>query len=512
MKYLLGTRNSIFAEEESVVKPEEIKWRSDAEISGRGGALQGKLDLLVDLDFRMAASALYADVVLPTATWYEKNDLSSTDMHPFVHPFQNAVDPLWEARSDWDIFRTLAQAVSKVATESKLPIYKDVFAVPIQHDTEGETAQPEGKILDWSKGDCEPIPGKTMPAIAMIERDYTKIYDKWIALGPAIQKGNGMKGLGWKSDDLYEEIRTRNGIIEDKNLISYGLPSIYDAKQACDAVMGLSTTTNGKVAVRAWADLEKKTGLSNLVDLAKDRESERFTFEMVAIQPRETITSPTFTGSNKNRRYSPFTVSIEQLVPFRTVTGRQAFYLDHEMMFEWGEAMSVYKPMLDFRPLKNPLGQTKEITLKFLTPHNKWSTHSMYFDSQQLLTLFRGGQTVWLNEKDAAEIGVRDNDWCEVYNRNGVVISRAVVSPRLPRGVMFMYHAQDRHINVPGSKISGTRGGTHNTPTRIHMKPTHMIGGYGQLSYGFNYYGTTGNQRDIYVVVRKAEEVVWHED
>lgn len=84
-----------------------------------------------------------------------------------------------------------------------------------------------------------------------------------------------MKGLSWKSDDLYEEIRTRNGIIEDKNLISYGLPSIYDAKQACDAVMGLSTTTNGKVAVRAWEDLERKTGLSNLTDLASARSNER---------------------------------------------------------------------------------------------------------------------------------------------------------------------------------------------------------------------------------------------
>ena len=233
-----------------------------------GGALQGKLDLFVDLDFRMAASALYSDVVLPTAMWYEKDDLSSTDMHPFVHPFQAAVDPLWEARTDWNIFRTLAKAVSKVSTEAKLPVYKDVFAVPIQHDTEGETAQPEGKILDWSKGECEPIPGKTMPAIAMIERDYMKIYDKWIALGENITKGNVMKGLGWKSDDLYEEIRTRNGVIEDKNLISYGLPSMYTAKQACDAVMGLSTTTNGKVAVSAWKDLEKKTGLSNLTELA----------------------------------------------------------------------------------------------------------------------------------------------------------------------------------------------------------------------------------------------------
>ena len=58
-----------------------------------------------------------------------------------------------------------------------------------------------------------------------------------------------------------------------------------------------------------------------------------------------------------------------------------------------------------------------EITLKYLTPHNKWSTHSMYFDSQQMLTLFRGGQTIWLNEDDAAEIGVKDNDWVEAFNK-----------------------------------------------------------------------------------------------
>ena len=194
LKYLLGTKNSLFAEEESPIKPTEIKFRSNSEISRLGGALEGKLDLLVDIDFRMASSALYADVVLPTATWYEKTDLSSTDMHPFVHPFQPAVDPLWEARTDWDIFRTLAKAVSKVATESNFPVYKDVFAAPIQHDSEGETAQPEGKILDWSKGDCEPVAGKTMPAIGLIERDYKKIYDKWIALGPNVEKGMGSKG------------------------------------------------------------------------------------------------------------------------------------------------------------------------------------------------------------------------------------------------------------------------------------------------------------------------------
>ena len=52
----------------------------------------GKLDLFTTLDFRMNGSCVYSDVVLPAATWYEKHDLSSTDLHPFVHPF-NAGDP-----------------------------------------------------------------------------------------------------------------------------------------------------------------------------------------------------------------------------------------------------------------------------------------------------------------------------------------------------------------------------------------------------------------------------------
>ena len=56
----------------------------------------GKLDLAVTLDFRISSNALYSDMVLPTATWYEKDDLNTTDMHPFIHPFNAAVQPLWE--------------------------------------------------------------------------------------------------------------------------------------------------------------------------------------------------------------------------------------------------------------------------------------------------------------------------------------------------------------------------------------------------------------------------------
>jgi nitrate reductase alpha subunit len=122
-----------------------------------------------------------------------------------------------------------------------------------------------------------------------------------------------------------------------------------------------------------------------------------------------------------------------------------------------------------------------------------------------MLTLFRGGPTVWLSDVDAKELEIADNDWVEVFNRNGVMVARAVVSHRIPPGVGLSYHSQDRHVNVPLSEVSGTRGGTDNSVTRISLKPTHLIGAYAQLSYGFNYYGPTSSQRDEMVAVRKLQ-------
>jgi nitrate reductase alpha subunit len=74
-----------------------------------------------------------------------------------------------------------------------------------------------------------------------------------------------------------------------------------------------------------------------------------------------------------------------------------------------------------------------------------------------------------------------------------------------------MYHAQEKMTNVPGSEITGKRGGIHNSVTRTTLKPTHMIGGYAQLSYGFNYYGTVGSNRDEFVIMRKMRDVDWRD-
>jgi nitrate reductase alpha subunit len=183
-------------------------------------------------------------------------------------------------------------------------------------------------------------------------------------------------------------------------------------------------------------------------------------------------------------------------------------------MLELGEGLPTYRPPLSYRRHYGEQGVKEqgraEVTLRYLTPHSKWSIHSEYQDNIHMLTLFRGGPVIWISPQDAETIGVKDNEWIEAYNRNGVVACRAVVSHRLPQGTCLMYHAKDRHLNVPLTELTGNRGGTDNSLTRIVFKPTHLIGGYAQLSFGFNYYGPCGAQRDEITVIRKrVSEVVY---
>ena len=507
MKHLLGTKDGLLANPNETEKPEEIVWREET---------NGKLDLLVALDFRMTTTPLYADVVLPAATWYEKHDISSTDMHPFIHPFNPAVDPLWESKSDWDIYKTIAKSVSELAKTHMKGVFKDVVTTPLAHDTQQEIATPLGLVKDWSKGEIEAIPGKTMPGFAVVERDYTQIYDKYISVGPLLEKGKiGAHGVSFSVKEQYDELKLMLDTWED-GTVKNGLPRMDTARKVADVILNVSSASNGKVSQKSYEDLEQQTGME-LKDISAERASEKITFPNITAQPREVIPTAVFPGSNKlGRRYSPFTTNIERLVPFRTLTGRQSYYIDHEVFLQFGENLPIYKPTLP--PMvfgtkdKQIKGGVDTLVLRYLTPHGKWNIHSTYQDNLHMLTLFRGGPTVWISKEDAQSNDINDNDWLEVYNRNGLVTARAVVSHRMPRGTMFMYHAQDKHIETPGSEITDTRGGSHNAPTRIHLKPTQLVGGYAQISYGFNYYGPIGNQRDVYVTIRKMKEVDWLED
>ena len=172
-----------------------------------------------------------------------------------------------------------------------------------------------------------------------------------------------------------------------------------------------------------------------------------------------------------------------------------------------GEALPVFRPPLDMTALfgETPIGDkgADGISVRYLTPHNKWAIHSMYQENFYMMNLSRGGQNIWMSVEDAEAVGITDNDWVEAVNRNGVVAARAVVSHRMPKGTAFMHHGQERTVNVPVTERDGKRGGVTNSLTRIMIKPSHLIGGYAQLSYAFNYYGPTGNQRDEVTMIRK---------
>lgn len=506
LRHLLGTRHGLMGkdlDERNAKKPEDVRWHDEPK--------EGKVDLLVTLDFRMSTTCLYSDIVLPTATWYEKDDMNTSDMHPFIHPLSKAIDPVWESRSDWDIFKGIAKRFSELC-EGHLGLEQDFVTVPLQHDTPAELAQPDG-VKAWWKGECELEPGKTAPNMVVVERDYPNTYKRFTSLGPLLEKlGNGGKGISWNTDDEVEflgQLNYRHG----EEGAHQGRPKIETAIDAAEVILSLAPETNGQVAVKAWEALSKFTGRDHS-HLARPKEDEKIRFRDIQAQPRKIISSPTWSGlEDEHVSYNAGYTNVHELIPWRTVTGRQQFYQDHEWMRDFGETQCLYKPPINTKTVKPLLGKKpnghKELVLNWITPHQKWGIHSTYSDNLLMLTLSRGGPIIWLSETDAKQADIVDNDWIEVYNVNGAISARAVVSQRVPEGMSMMYHAQERTVNVPGSEMTETRGGIHNSVTRAVMKPTHMIGGYAQQSYGFNYYGTVGCNRDEFVIVRKMHKVDW---
>lgn len=500
LKHYLGTHTNLIAEEQAKEHVEDVIWHDKVEL--------GKMDLVVDLNYRMDSSALYSDIILPAATYYEKNDLNSTDLHSFIHPLQAAVPACWESKSDWDIFREIARKTSKLAEKYITEPLEDLVATPLAHDTPAEIAQ--RKVKDWSKGECEAIPGKTMPAMKIVKRDYRNVFNRFISLGPNFRNGLGMHGLQFEVADFYDAYKESN---PTEKWGGGEYPSLREDLLVCEAILHFAPETNGELAFRAYKAEAAKTGLDHSHAAEKTR-SVRITFDDIAAQPRRILTTPFWTGvTSDDRTYSAYCQNVEGLIPWRTLSGRQHYYLDHETYIAYGEHLPTYKP----RPPRELLGDLRmskpeggTLILNYLTPHGKWSIHSTYGDTLRMRTLSRGHDPIWINDKDALLLGIVDNDWVEIFNDHGVMCTVANVSARIPRGMCFIYHSPERTLGIPKSPERGNRrAGGHNSLTRAKLKPLFMVGGYGQFTYAFNYWGPQGVNRDTFVAVKKLEKVIW---
>ena len=198
------------------------------------------------------------------------------------------------------------------------------------HDTPAELAQPFD-VKDWKRGECELIPGKTAPNMQVVERDYPNVYKRFTALGPLMSKiGNGGKGINWNTEKEVRQLGELSGVVEAEGP-TRGMPKIETDIDACEVVMMLAPETNGHVAVKAWEALSKITGRDHK-HLAIHREDEDPHRDIQA-QPRKIISSPTWSGiESETVSYNAGYTNVHELIPWRTLTGRQQFYVDHPWM------------------------------------------------------------------------------------------------------------------------------------------------------------------------------------
>ena len=248
-----------------------------------------------------------------------------------------------------------------------------------------------------------------MPALQLVERDYTAIADKLASIGPLADKlGFTVKNVTFRLEEQLARLAESGGVMLGG--AADGRPAIDTDQKMAEAILTLSGTTNGELATQGFRTLERRVG-KPLHDLAEGSEEKRITFAQTQQAPVAVITSPEWSGSETGgRRYAPFTVNVERLKPWHTLTGRMHFFLDHDWMRDLGEALPMYRPPLDMHrlfgePELGPDG-AKQVVVRYLTPHSKWSIHSEYQDNLFMLSLSRGGPTVWLSPADADAIGV----------------------------------------------------------------------------------------------------------
>lgn len=72
-------------------------------------AMKNKLDFLVVVDQFFTDAASIADVILPAASLFEYIDLMASHVNEYYQLIDQVIEPLWEARSDMEIYSELAK-------------------------------------------------------------------------------------------------------------------------------------------------------------------------------------------------------------------------------------------------------------------------------------------------------------------------------------------------------------------------------------------------------------------
>ena len=184
-------------------------------------------------------------------------------------------------RSDYEVFRDLAAALSDKATKW-LGVQRDVITQPSHHDSPDELGMPNGIVPDPEEQGL--IPGVTMPKLHVVERDYTKVYEKWAHLGPLPAKaGTGVHGTKFNVEKQVKELELICGTTET----SMGeLVDLSKDTKVIDAILHLSGVSNGELAKQGFEFLSSRTG-KDLTPLGTPDEDVRICLLYTSPSPRD---------------------------------------------------------------------------------------------------------------------------------------------------------------------------------------------------------------------------------
>ena len=240
LKHLLGVTTSAVRSEESPpeLRPKEVVWRDEAAEAQARPAGHARLPherLVPALGRRAAGGHLVRE-----ARHLEHRPApvrARLLRRPSGRPGRRA--PTGTSSCGWP-------SRSRALAERHLGVRTDLVAAPLLHDTPDELAQIGAPVRDWKLGECEPIPGQTMPKLIPVVRDYPALHAQMTAPRPAGRDAPAPPGRASRGRPTREvrgarrcaTARVRGGPAD-------GRPRMERAEQACETILALSGTTNG---------------------------------------------------------------------------------------------------------------------------------------------------------------------------------------------------------------------------------------------------------------------------
>jgi anaerobic selenocysteine-containing dehydrogenase len=186
--------------------------------------------------------------------------------------------------------------------------------------------------------------------------------------------------------------------------------------------------------------------------------------------------------------HNPLRWHTEDKLPYDTLVRRAQYYIDHEWFLEAGEELPTHKEPPDHG------GAGRRFLMT--SGHNRWSVHSMNMTNNIIQNTHRGEPFVFLNDKDAADLGIKNGDKVRLVSNVGDSINQAKISPAVRPGQVILYNGFEPYQHENWYSQADLEPG--------HVKHLGFASGYGHLKYRLFSWQPIPADRAVHVDIEKV--------